>query len=86
MTLPVSTRTESFELLISDENAAYLTVNMGEEPSEPEQDPSAVEQINASSNASAEYFNLQGVKVSTDKLSNGIYIKKQGSKTTKVIL
>lgn len=86
MTLPVSTRTESFELLISDENAAYLTVNMGEEPSGPEQDPSAVEQINASSNASAEYFNLQGVKVSTDKLSNGIYIKKQGSKTTKVIL
>ena len=35
-------------------------------------------------NAPAEYFNLQGVKV--ENAANGIFIKKQGRKTTKVIL
>ena len=35
-------------------------------------------------NAPVEYYNLQGVKV--ENPSNGIFIKKQGSKTTKVIL
>ena len=35
-------------------------------------------------NAPAEYFNLQGVKVANPE--NGIFIKKQGNKTTKVIL
>lgn len=35
-------------------------------------------------NAPAEYYNLQGVRV--DNPANGLYIKKQGSKVTKVIV
>ena len=35
-------------------------------------------------NAPVEYYNLQGVKV--ENPSNGIFVKKQGSKTTKVVL
>lgn len=37
-------------------------------------------------NAPVEYYNLQGVKVAADNLSNGIYIKRQGSKATKVVV
>ncbi len=43
----------------------------------------AVEAIEAE-NAPVEYYNLQGVKV--ENPSNGIFIKKQGTKTTKVVL
>ncbi|MEE1298659.1 MAG: hypothetical protein UHE62_08025, partial [Muribaculaceae bacterium] len=42
----------------------------------------AVESIEVE--APAEYYNLQGIKV--DKPENGIFIKKQGSKASKVIL
>lgn len=38
------------------------------------------------SNAPVEYYNLQGVKVSADNLSNGIYVKRQGSKATKFVV
>ena len=40
--------------------------------------------INADANAPVEYYNLQGVKV--ENPSNGIFIKKQGAKATKVVL
>ena len=43
----------------------------------------AIEEI-ATDNAPIEYYNLQGVKVANPE--NGIFIKKQGSKTTKVVL
>ena len=43
-----------------------------------------VEEIDADSNAPVEYYNLQGVRVMNP--SNGIFIKKQGHKTIKVIL
>ena len=43
----------------------------------------AIEEIEAE-NAPVEYYNLQGVKVANPE--NGIFIKKQGSKTTKVVL
>ncbi len=46
--------------------------------------PSAIETVNSEINAPVEYYNLQGVKVANP--SNGIFIKKQGSKATKVIL
>ncbi len=42
-----------------------------------------IESIEAE-NAPVEYYNLQGVKV--ENPSNGIFIKKQGNKTTKVVL
>ncbi len=45
---------------------------------------SAVEEIEATDNCEAEYFNLQGVKVSGNE--PGIYIRRQGNKTSKVIV
>ena len=44
----------------------------------------AIENVDADVNAPVEYYNLQGVKVVNP--SNGIFIKKQGAKATKVIL
>ena len=89
MTLAAGTKAGSFELYIGDDNSAVLCVYEGfeEEPSEPTNpDPSAVEEINAGNNAAVEYFNLQGIKISADKLGNGIYVKKQGTTATKVVL
>ena len=44
-----------------------------------------VEKIEAEDdNAAVEYYNLQGVKVVNPE--NGIFIKKQGNKVTKVVL
>lgn len=47
------------------------------------EESSAIEEVGAE-NAPVEYYNLQGVKVVNPE--NGIFIKKQGTKTTKVIL
>ena len=44
---------------------------------------SAIEEI-AADNAAVEYYNLQGVKVANPE--NGIFVKKQGGKATKVVL
>ena len=46
--------------------------------------PSAIEEVGADVNAPVEYYNLQGIKVANP--SNGIFIKKQGNKATKVVL
>lgn len=45
---------------------------------------SSVESLMTDNNTSVEYFNLQGVKV--ENPSNGIFIRKQGGKTVKVML
>ena len=45
---------------------------------------SGVEENIADENAPVEYFNMQGVKVENPE--NGIFIRKQGSKTAKVVL
>jgi hypothetical protein len=37
-------------------------------------------------NAPVEYFNIQGVKVAADNLTPGLYITRQGSKATKVLV
>ena len=47
-------------------------------------DPTAIDEVEFDENAPVEYYNLQGVKV--DNPSNGLYIKRQGNKVTKVIL
>ncbi len=44
---------------------------------------SAIDEI-AADNAAVEYYNLQGVKVANPE--NGIFVKKQGAKATKVVL
>lgn len=45
---------------------------------------SSVGELDSSSDALVEYYNLNGVKVSEP--SNGIFIRKQGSKTSKVVI
>lgn len=37
-------------------------------------------------NAPVEYFNLQGIRVNSDNLTPGVYVRRQGSKTTKVLV
>ena len=49
-----------------------------------EYDESGLTEIAADENAPVEYFNLQGIRV--ENPSSGLYIKRQGSKVTKVIL
>lgn len=45
---------------------------------------SAIDDVTLDENAPVEYYNLQGVKV--ENPDKGIYIKKQGAKTSKVVL
>ena len=45
---------------------------------------SAIENVDADDNAPVEYYNMQGVKV--DSPENGVFIKKQGGKATKVVM
>ena len=47
-------------------------------------DNSAVSEIHSDNDAEAEYFNLQGIRVSEP--ANGLYIRKAGGETSKVIL
>lgn len=45
-----------------------------------------VEETLADVDANAEYYNLQGVKVAKENLTQGIYIKKLGNKSMKVVI
>lgn len=47
---------------------------------------SAINEIAADNNATAKYFNLQGVSVDADNLTPGIYVRRQGNTVTKVIV
>lgn len=61
--------------------AAFPSVKGGESAVE------AIPAVDESEDAgAAEFFNLQGVKVSADNLTPGIYVMRQGSKATKVIV
>ena len=44
----------------------------------------SVELVGSDNNAPVEYYNMQGVKV--ENPTNGVYIKKQGERTSKVVL
>lgn len=48
--------------------------------------PVSVTDAITNSNAPVEFFNLQGVRVATESLAPGIYIRRQGSTATKVIV
>ena len=68
-----------FEVTISDNGKEVLLM-----ASEGEYDEnSAITEVNAE-NAKVEYYNLQGVKVA--RAEKGIFIKKEGAKTTKVVM
>ena len=47
---------------------------------------SGVDNAWSENNLPVEYYNLQGLRVDSNNLTHGIYIKRQGGKTTKVIL
>lgn len=59
---------------ITNGGAAYTLFN----------DPTGVEDITVDNNAAVEYFNLQGVRV--ENPANGLYIRRQGAKATKVLV
>lgn len=50
----------------------------------PNADVAGIADIILDNNFQVEYYNLQGIKV--ENPSNGIFIKRQGSKTTKIII
>ncbi|MBQ7941100.1 MAG: hypothetical protein IJ328_01665, partial [Muribaculaceae bacterium] len=45
-----------------------------------------VEETLSDSVSEVEYYTLQGIKVEKEQLTPGIYIKRQGGKTTKVVM
>lgn len=47
---------------------------------------SAIEEITSDSDAPVEYFNLQGIRVAADNLTPGIYVRRQGSEVTKILI
>lgn len=65
---------EGYKLMSDGNGHLMLVVDEG----------SAVSELEADENAPVEYFNLQGVKVANPE--KGIYIKRQGDQTFKVIL
>lgn len=74
-----------------DENAVYIYMFCSGAPvakwkfTAPEKSEDGVGTIgNIDENAPVEYFNLQGVRVANPE--NGLYIRRQGSKVTKVVL
>lgn len=48
--------------------------------------PTGIEGIEVSADDNAEYYNLQGVRVSADNLTSGLYIRLQGNTATKVMV
>lgn len=48
--------------------------------------PTGVEGIEVSADADAEYYTLQGVRVSASNLTPGLYIRRQGNTATKVMV
>ena len=42
--------------------------------------------VDTDENAPVEWFNLQGIRINPDTAAPGIYLRRQGSKTTKVVL
>ncbi|MDE6206187.1 MAG: hypothetical protein K2M55_00065, partial [Muribaculaceae bacterium] len=47
---------------------------------------SGVENLQAAQDAPVEYFNLNGVRVAADNLTPGLYIRRQGTQATKVLV
>ena len=68
---------ELFACYESGQNDVYLYQRVGDKVT-------GIEDTMVDENAPVEYYNLQGVKVANPE--NGIFIKKQGAKATKVVL
>lgn len=63
----------------------YLTVTYTkkEEPTPP---VTGIEDIAADENAPVEYYSINGIRMNGDNLAPGLYIKRQGSKATKILV
>lgn len=64
-----------------DEMLPYLTVNYSKRNT-----TVGIRNVVDDSNAPVEYYNLSGVKVSGDNMAPGIYVRRQGDKTTKILV
>ncbi|MDE7410472.1 MAG: hypothetical protein K2M94_00335 [Paramuribaculum sp.] len=51
-----------------------------------ELDLGGINDITATDNGKTEYFNLQGVRVDADNLTNGIYVTRLGNKAAKILI
>lgn len=79
MAIEEETAIGTFELTIADNGSVSIMACEGEYD-----ENSAITEVNAELNAPTVYYNLQGVKVANP--TNGIFIKKQGNTTLKVVL
>ena len=70
-------------LLTTDETYSYVAANAPKTIKAEFSKTTAIEEVGVDA-GEAVYYNLQGVKVANPE--NGIFIKKQGNKTTKVVL
>jgi hypothetical protein len=67
----------TFEGDLALKNGDIIDIYMNEDPA------TGIDEVGAEAGA-VEYYNLQGVKVENPE--KGVFIKKQGGKTTKVVL
>ncbi len=69
-----------------DQSAWYYALTGGNAGNTWEKNTTSVNTVLTDSEAAAEYFNLNGVKVSNTELNPGIYVKRQGSTVKKVVV
>lgn len=83
-TITVTNANQGDGAVDEDGNASHVyTVQFNKTPDT----PTGIDSIEADdSDTPAEYFNLQGTRVSRNSLIPGIYIRRQGTKTTKIIV
>ena len=74
----------TFTVKATDENSKSYTLYLSFAFNDPDNGGTSSASIVSVENATVEYYNLQGVKVAEP--SNGIFIRKQGSKTSKVAI
>lgn len=74
----------TFTVRATDENSKSYTLYLSFSFNEPQNGDTSSASVVSVENAPVEYFNLQGVKMADP--SNGIFIRKQGSKTSKVVI
>ncbi|MCM1354877.1 MAG: PCMD domain-containing protein [Staphylococcus sp.] len=69
-----------------------IDVMWGETPinvtftTKPASESTTIDSINADSNAPVEYFNIQGLRVSENNFTPGLYIKRQGQNVKKILV
>lgn len=84
LTMPVGTIDGRYQVRIMDSKQNYMVISQNS-PEIKIGDPAGIDDIEIDAgDAPVEYFNLQGVRV--DEPQNGLYIRRQGNVTEKVII